>query len=1113
MASPDTAVSALLVAPVTALEFLGDDCLLAGKGPVLSAYSLRAPSVKSASLSVLRNHRVHGIRPERRDRGVSAEVAAEEEPLGSSWQQRVQLVVFGGKALRLVELGGSEAFDLRTLGPVRELQDWVLDVRWVGGAAHLLGVALAHNAVLLLEAWEGHVLLRSSCEDGCLLYSALLVGPCWQSLTVVGGTVFNQLVIWRPTVTTGSGRTAPVERRLKGHSGVIFGLAYLPERGWLASASDDRSVRVWGVGPLGGAAGCGDPSPTCLQVLYGHQARVFSVTLLPVGVLSAGEDGVCLLWDCGSGKVSRALNGHRVGGVRALAVSSGWGGRSPQVATGGADGGIRLWSLGETDGGQVEAELVQDLEFQGGGSPKVVRMVWGGVKRHWGVVASTDQGEVYLWEEGSGWQLLWRGGREGAASSRGALCAVGSLSGDVWLFPLSQPARGTLLRAGLGKVHSVLWEGDREQRAGHLLVSGPEGLVRRWLVKPELGEGAVSLDCVPLRSFLLPPCAKRWLTAAILVPQPQGALWVCGDRRGSLLLYRDSDEGGEAVGDALRPLSVLFGVHGKQGVTSVCEHRGLLYSTGRDGCLRVSRVGDGGGGQLEVLRVQRACGGMDWLERVVIREPEGEGDACFLLMGFHSVHFEVWDLLRRERLLSVPCGGGHRSWSYCPPGGGSAEDGSAVVFVKQGAVLASRTPADTSHPSGASLELEGGLHGRGITCVCHLGAVRAAGDRWEVLATGGEDTRVSVLAVRPQNGAVKVLAVIADHISSVRALAALRRQDGGGGATSLSALLFSAGGRAQLQCCRLLIGGKEQVGSLSCQVIQVARHRLDEHWERRRNRHKLVKMDPETRYMSLSVVSHTAEQVFLAAACSDGVLFSVSESGGKFHLLWDCSYHQRCVLSVASCCLEDPEGNELFVISAATDGIIAFWDMTGVTDVEDGQTAPPSYAGKFIPAHQSGVNTLALWEGPWEGQEAEPAGHSWMTIASGGDDGQLSVIRIQVQLRPREMGGSGVSLKLWSRSALPSAHAAPLTALCFLSPALLVSTSPDQRVCLWNLCASSLGHGGVLFSHVADAAGLAVWKGTEAESGPKGSAWVAVCGQGLQVLRLKEERDAGKRTE
>lgn len=249
--------------------------------------------------------------------------------------------------------------------------------------------------------------------------------------------------------------------------------------------------------------------------------------------------------------------------------------------------------------------------------------------------------------------------------------------------------------------------------------------------------------------------------------------------------------------------------------------------------------------------------------------------------------------------------------------------------------------------------------------------------------------------------------------------------------------------------------------------------------------------------------------------------------------------------------------------------------------------------------HQSGVNSLAVWEGRWgeaepeEAEEAEPGvkGVAWVTVASGGDDGQLSVVNVRLQFHQPDIGGGVVSARVQSRFAVPLAHAAPLTALQRAGPDLLVSASPDQRVRLWQLTHASHQHGpaphqhgptphqhdpaphqhgpapndsgpaphqhspapndlgptphqhrpalndlgpaphqhslaphdsspaprqlgsapldsgpapgllGTLFSHVADAAGLAAWPG----GGPEGGAWAAVCGQGLQLLRIRGE--------
>ncbi|XP_067251146.1 WD repeat-containing protein 6 [Chanodichthys erythropterus] len=1170
MASPvESAVKkiAVLVAPVTALEFLGEDFLLTGEGPILSVYSLQASAKECASLNVLHNYRIHGIRPGRKyqsgerqfNNAISSEISVRDN-------DEEEIIVFGGKGVRLVSFN-SAGQCLKLIGPLLELQDWVLDIHWLKAQPHtLLGVALAHNALLLLEAESGKILSFYSCVETCLLYSALMIGQNWDSLVLVGGTVFNQLVLWRPTGTKPDGQSQ-VERRLLGHSGVIFSLCYLQKSGWLASASDDRSIRLWSVGTLGGDAGCGEETPTCLRVLYGHQARVFCVKLTPSRVFSAGEDGACLLWEWGGeGKVGRTFRGHRSGGVRALAVSEGSVGcREGWLATGGADGGVRMWRVADErkDGEETQTKTQLDLGFKAQGCPKVVRLVDEDESNT--VLVCTDQGEVCL-SQGDTWDVIWQGGAEFQSYCVMEItsiqvqnsncivwvCAVGNLNGGVQVFLVRQPSVGVLLKAGQGKVHSVLWVKGQPGESWNwcLLASGSEGLVYRWTIKVMEDESGLHIKEETLLPFLLPPCAKRWLTAAVTLSQKKG-LYLCGDRRGSLLLYAEREindrriEGGERrmdlhgqetenrqthLGDPMSPISSLYGVHGKQGVTSVCEYQDLCYSTGRDGSVRILTVEEN---ILKVRRVQRACKGMEWLEKVLFlgsdapqgkmlnertekrkidQESESVAEARFVMVGFHSVHFVIWDPHRQEKLLSVACGGGHRSWAYkCPihthtdPHAHAIGHGT-LVFIKHGAVMASRSLASTETDVNVHT-LKEGLHGRGISCVCHLGSLRKTGklsELWEIFVTGGEDTTVGVLAVNPQSGTVKVLAVLTDHISNVRALAAIRRvetnergRDDQTYTSLLSSLVFSAGGRAQLQCYRLLIRLDEQQGQPICQVTQIAGHRLDEQWERKRNRHKTVKMDPETRYMSMAVV-HNGTEYILALGCSDGAvrLFSVTESNRSVDMLWECFFHQRCVLSVATYKLEDSQGRELLLLfSATTDGCISVWDLTAVLNSKAGVSwQGPSAPFFSIPVHQSGVNTLALAPQREMGQMEE----NIISLASGGDDGQLSLLSIKIDQKEQENGG--MSLQLLSQWSVPLAHSSPLTGLCLLRPTLLVSTSPDQRLCLWHVNSVGLHPLKVLFSHIADAAGLCAWFGV----GQEGGAWVVVCGQGLQLFQLTE---------
>ncbi|POI19855.1 hypothetical protein CIB84_016398, partial [Bambusicola thoracicus] len=513
------------------------------------------------------------------------------------------------------------------------------------------------------------------------------------------------------------------------------------------------------------------------------------------------------------------------------------------------------------------------------------------------------------------------------------LCALGGGDGRLLVFAPGAPERAARLRLFEGPVLGLSWAARPGPSLGPaaLLVSGPGGTAL-WM---DVTCGPGQLPAVRLMGrYRLPPCKQRWHTCAAFLPQ--GGLLLCGDRRGSLLLFpcsgsegTDRDTSG-SEGTASQsefscllnseavpledPLSVLFGLHGKTGVTSVTCHGDYIYSTGRDGCYRQLCLRDR---QLEVLQKHRPCKGLQWIEELRFT-PGGD----LLVLGFHADNFVVWSTRSGVNLHCVPCGGGHRSWSYysCP-------EADAFAYIKRGDVMLYHSEAEPCEQR----VLLASLHGREIACVRHLGAVRVPGSHpVNIFITGSEDTTACVLTLSELTRAAVPLARLSDHISSVRALAladtALR--DG----TRLCSLLFSAGGRAQIECyclqCAVDLGAE---GMVSCQVAHVASHRLDEHWDRMKNRHKLVKMDPETRYMSLSVVCGTnSEQLpmpctFLVAACSDGSvrLFVLLEAAQKLLLIAESFHHQRCVLKVEAFLHTRAEE------SAATDGSVVFWDITG----------------------------------------------------------------------------------------------------------------------------------------------------------------------------------------
>lgn len=105
----------------------------------------------------------------------------------------------------------------------------------------------------------------------------------------------------------------------------------------IASGSDDRTVRVWGV----------DGNPDFLS-LVGHESPVRSVHFSPRGdrLVSCASDDTVRVWDSVTGKVINVYKGstQQEGGIRSVAFN--WDGT--EIASLSLDGVMRQWDEWET---------------------------------------------------------------------------------------------------------------------------------------------------------------------------------------------------------------------------------------------------------------------------------------------------------------------------------------------------------------------------------------------------------------------------------------------------------------------------------------------------------------------------------------------------------------------------------------------------------------------------------------------------------------------------------------------------------------------------------------------------------------------------------------------
>jgi WD40 repeat protein len=117
--------------------------------------------------------------------------------------------------------------------------------------------------------------------------------------------------------------------RWRGHTEGILSVAFSPGGRRIASASMDRTIRVWDV-----AAG------ECQAVLQGHTGDVFSAVFHPDGtrIASSSRDRTIRLWDVATGEEVARLQGH-TNYVWSLAFSP----DGTTLVSGSGDGTLRLW--------------------------------------------------------------------------------------------------------------------------------------------------------------------------------------------------------------------------------------------------------------------------------------------------------------------------------------------------------------------------------------------------------------------------------------------------------------------------------------------------------------------------------------------------------------------------------------------------------------------------------------------------------------------------------------------------------------------------------------------------------------------------------------------------
>ena len=950
------------------------------------------------------------------------------------------LMVYGGRQVALVTLYSTDELDLLQVKVVDHIYmgDWILCAE-TSSENPSVAYLLTSNNVLIETCidFDAQALCTSAiCTNlGTFLYSACIEVIDRHFLLIASGTAFGEILTWSCRFDESlQAWTSHPWRNYLGHKGSIFGLCISPLLGRtsthiLASCSDDRTVLLWDLDGLllhRSSLARRDQDmtsnlfETCEKYLtktWAHLSRVWHINIFSnmsgsLILVSAGEDGQIQTWQIEISPESvytlspRDQDRHHTG-KNIWAVN--WT-REEQITTyysGGADGRIvsrRTLPNGQFDAGKQDvslhfSEIFLSKNLSASSNKLDLKMYNLGIEGM--ILATTGDGKLIQQSNkqlDEGWRVLY--------SSPGVQAlTICQKSLPFGLFAFDPTRKAVFyVEVNTANMHYVKSYAERSVSALWTVWHNVAEISTSWkacLVVYRFGDDKLELLWVKMSNSQMYCQTTRislpkafLLTSAIY--DPNATTFCCGSRTGEVAIYREVT----AKVDHAVTATVLH-VHENDCVTSLkivsalnndVKHNKTCYilSTGRDGAYCVLQHNDSSDAQ--VMHQARPPFGPYLEQAYLVSRKDAQPEV--LLSGFHGRSFVVWNETQQLQVMSVDCGGAHRSWAFQPE---RDSNGGTFVWTQAGAFRSYQQKKE-SH----AFKRTGG-HGREIKA---LASHRRNKSDW-LIATGSEDTDIRLFQCDPRSTKLlKHAAVLRRHTTGLQALRFIQS----------GSILISAGGMEELFAWRLshvpVIG---QAAVFCGQWLQDG-------------------PTSDARIMSISVKDTSEMSTTIAVALSSGMIrllrFTQGDSttADRFELLGQVCSNTICITQV---CLLYSHDEELRILHGATNG------RMGLTLISPSSVSDEQSTTEIHKVHDNAITSMVDLV----------ISESLNLVVTAGDDNSLVFTLICEN-----------QTSTFTSIRIPKAHAAAITAIAaFHSPQnqegklcfTFLTGSNDQRIIIW----------------------------------------------------------------